>query len=83
VLVVIDALFGRTLSVRQAVGSVFAALSAGEFRTLSNQLITTRLQLMIDGDYSLVKGRLQHNQAFQELLGHACAERVSRNTFPT
>jgi two-component system nitrogen regulation sensor histidine kinase NtrY len=49
--------------------------SEQQIRTLSNIL-----EAMIDGDYSL-RGRLQHNQAFQELLGsvNSLAETLSRH----
>jgi two-component system nitrogen regulation sensor histidine kinase NtrY len=49
--------------------------SEQQIRTLSNIL-----EAMIDGDYSL-RGRLQHNQAFQELLGsvNSLAETLSQH----
>jgi nitrogen fixation/metabolism regulation signal transduction histidine kinase len=49
--------------------------SEQQIRTLSNIL-----EAMIDGDYSL-RGRLQHNQAFQELLGsvNSLGETLSRH----
>jgi nitrogen fixation/metabolism regulation signal transduction histidine kinase len=49
--------------------------SQQQIRTLSNIL-----EAMIDGDYSL-RGRLQHNQAFQELLGsvNSLAETLSQH----
>lgn len=49
--------------------------SEQQIRTLSNIL-----EAMIDGDYSL-RGRLQHNQAFQELLAsvNSLAETLSRH----
>lgn len=48
--------------------AVFVVVSSKQRSDQQIRTLTNILEAMIDGDYSL-RGRLQHNQAFQELLG--------------
>jgi len=60
--------------------AVFVVVSSRQHSEQQIRTLSNILEAMIDGDYSL-RGRLQHNQAFQELLGsvNSLAETLSRH----